>query len=384
MSLCKLLINSLQLQNIYLQVERQRRLSLSDRPSVSTAPTHLRAARRIDDAEDRNDLHLNYATASDLPVEIIVHIINFFKLKSEISPYDYEGLRNFVPCSKRELGFCALVWRSWTDICQEHIFRHVTLRSRQDLSDLLAFASLPGSQIPEFVHKLTAVVKGPSTPWLHLVCQNISRSRCVHGVRFPNLDEESGVSFKLEGPFGTEIARGGIHWGLPRCLPVFSRGLEDLTLTDIKLRRLSDVTKLAKELSSLRVLRCRSLSWETLPSQESEFSSIVPTRSRVPGGLTIWMEECGVDFPIACALNGGEYGICSEDFDAMCRFSIAITSSIEWSAFRRHVRSQGDSQYLWSTRTHGASDSNYLLQACVSCTVTSLVAIQILVPHFGH
>lgn len=223
-------------------------------------------------------IHLR-ATASgaDIPEELFDLVLDFLV----INGYDH---KNWVAVNKRDLGHIALVCRRWAKICQQKIFAHTTLRSRQDFFALWSFVDHPESIIKRYIQYLWLdPVDAASAPWIHVVCQRIP-SRMLH--------PEFRMTLELKGREEAPLVLGrSIHGLLPKHpLPIFSFGIKDVHLTDMRFRSLEDLARLVGEMPSLRVLECERVTWPPLPEDRPYLASFVTLRSR--NSVEYWMHSC--------------------------------------------------------------------------------------------
>ena len=86
-------------------------------------------------------------TAATIPPELFQLILQTLTLPEYIATWT----ENFVRAEKREFARCALVCKYWATLCQERIFRNLTLRSRDDLAQLTAFLHSPLSRVSRYI-----------------------------------------------------------------------------------------------------------------------------------------------------------------------------------------------------------------------------------------
>lgn len=70
--------------------------------------------------------------------------------------------------TKRYLSACSLTCRSWAEECRSFVFRSITVRSDEDLRQLVAFLRSPISKIAQYIIYLEIRESGAWT-YLHTV-----------------------------------------------------------------------------------------------------------------------------------------------------------------------------------------------------------------------
>lgn len=189
--------------------------------------------------------------------------------------------RNHAIMSKSEMAQCALVCSSWALKCQPHLFRTVTLCSRQDLLTLLGFLDSRHSRVSRYIQYIEIPeLRLDTMPWLHLVSRLYPRLRC----------EEFSLSFRLRGPLHAKYrTMHSIHYLLPRVNPATaSLNIAALWLSDISVHSLGDLIQIIGEMPHLRNLHCTNVSWATVPRV---WTSMKITTNHAKH-FEIWMAGC--------------------------------------------------------------------------------------------
>ncbi len=192
-------------------------------------------------------------SAANIPPELFQEILRFPVL-AVFEPFH----RNYVKVNKRELGAYSLVCKHWAKMCQPHLFEDVTLRSREDLEQLLSFLDSSVSAVSRYIWRIQLGQKGLSVPWIHLLSLWV----------FPKLRRSVvPVVLHLESPMGalSSASFRSIHFALPRTHPSFSSKINHMKLSHITFRSFLDLLHVVKEMPVLRKLEGFHLSWPTPP-----------------------------------------------------------------------------------------------------------------------
>lgn len=193
------------------------------------------------------------ALAAQLPEELFERILAYV---------DVDDSQNAVKYSKAQVGHCALVSKYWTPICQAKIFRMITLLRAEDVRHLMESLQDLGSSPSHFVEFLRLAhreegdwahrvhISAPFTPWFHLV-----------PLLYPQLPR-CHCYLWLNGPLppGMRTLRT-IHWNLSRTLPAHSKGLQELTLSQIHFASFGDLVHLLDNLQDLCTVYLMNLTW---------------------------------------------------------------------------------------------------------------------------
>ena len=175
-----------------------------------------------------------------LPAELVHAII----VRMEDRDADYRPL-------KRGLASCSLTCRRWAAIIRPALFHQLTLRSAEDVSQLIALLRVPdfmGCALGDCIRWLEVVddsASAPGTiPWSHQILRldrqlpSVSIALTIEGAPADGLKCSSSLLFSL----------------LPRSLPVSAMALSQLTLSDL---RLQSVQTLLDMVEYLRVTDIR-------------------------------------------------------------------------------------------------------------------------------
>ncbi|KAJ3542136.1 hypothetical protein NM688_g6002 [Phlebia brevispora] len=198
-------------------------------------------------------------TGADIPIEVVQRIAKTLSIDGQSRP---------GPAThKRDLGACALMCREWAPVCQAKIFNRITLRSAEDVRQLLCFLRDPTSRISRYIRDLCIPSQNMNTmPWIHHIpslypyLPHLPRE--LHG--HANIDKPTTVS--LQGPLLP--SRGplrSIHQALPRTAPSYSNHIGKLCLSNLHFRRFSDLADLVGEMPHLHYLDCDSLTSNSTP-----------------------------------------------------------------------------------------------------------------------
>ncbi|KAJ3558717.1 hypothetical protein NM688_g750 [Phlebia brevispora] len=164
--------------------------------------------------------------------------------------------RNYVECSREQLGSMALVCRRWARIIQPLIFWHVELSNKQ-LFGARQFKE-PGTRIGEHIRHFKGCLDGGEhfrKPSLHYLGLYV----------WPKLRrlEHNEVRLRLKGPVPKKLGvLSSIH-AFPRFHPNFSAGIRFVELRDVHFKSFGHLVRLIKELPTLRSLECTRVTWES-------------------------------------------------------------------------------------------------------------------------
>lgn len=180
------------------------------------------------------------------------------------------------------------------------LFDRVTLRSREDLLQLIAFLETPTSRLKRYIQCLDIEQDGPSEPWLHTISSLFQL--------LPVFLLQPRISLDFAGPsHKTQRSIRSIHSLAPRSLPRnFSGRIIRLSLHDICFRTFWDLVSLVGELPDLENLSCRNLTWKPL-------SSTLPPR--YPRRIT--------SYPLELKMMG-----CTDDWAATIFFVMSYSSAV--------------------------------------------------------
>ena len=151
------------------------------------------------------------------------------------------------------ISTCCLVCHNWRKECSNYLAKHICLRSRGQLTDILSLYSHTYPQIPTMT--LTVYVKNEQL--LHL---SFLQSFSTRLSRLTDLDLVGhGVNSMKELPF----------FSFPRPLPMHLNQLHALTslrLKQLRLRSFGDLRRCVVSVPSLESLELRFVQWPPLDS----------------------------------------------------------------------------------------------------------------------
>lgn len=199
-----------------------------------------------------------YATAADLPAELVDRILDFIDPKL----IDEEPA---VVMTKKELALVGRSCRYWAQRCQSRIFEELILRSAADVHSLLAFLRDDKSCVSRFLHSLILQVypsRTPSEAWLHvafgLLPQKAFKSPTVITVKIsdqPVQDPKLVQYFKM-------------NQYLAKTVPPPTR-LSILRLTDVAFDNFDDLVRLLAHMRPLYTFSCRRVTWKSATTTRS-------------------------------------------------------------------------------------------------------------------
>ena len=212
-------------------------------------------------------------SGGDIPIELIERIMSLLAVNT------HPGYR--LSMDKRGIGACSLVCRSWTSICQKKIFESLTLRSADDVHQVLELLRAPNSRIGEYIKDIHIETQSlTSPPWIHNlapVWRLLSHlPRQLEYYR--NLDRPTSVT--IRGPCPKRLGPiRSIHQALPRHPRMFSRSIQRLHLCNIAFRKFDDLAHLVGEMLCLTYLDCERLTISgSTPTPPARLGAVPETR----------------------------------------------------------------------------------------------------------
>lgn len=216
------------------------------------------------------------ATAADIPPELFESILSFLDENGNTGKLSNGRFLNYVSITKQDLGSISLVCRHWATICRMKIFKRITLRSREDVYQLLSFLTTPASSLGRFVGTFRA--ENPhkpqnerSEPWLHLIPTLFPAviAQRKYPDRHRTYDYQGYVHVTVDMTGTPQPVNGpmrSMHNLLPRAYPDFSAGVWHLVLTDIHFRAFNDLIHIVGEMRDLTHLACTRVTWDQPPT----------------------------------------------------------------------------------------------------------------------
>ncbi|KAJ3542107.1 hypothetical protein NM688_g6006 [Phlebia brevispora] len=207
------------------------------------------------------------ATAADLPAELCYTVLKFLSLgtcyKTRVPDVELhkckdeaECTRHYVGCDWEELCRIALVCRRWYRLLKDELDMSIILYNREDLKVILANLN--------FVHHYTSarsifgepdLIEHLRTPWIHQISL-----RVLTTLKIPTRSVE--LMMKNSEPFPRGQIVSSIHNSLPRRLPRFSSGIEDLCLSGVHFKRFEHLVWLIKEMPSVSRVYLAHVTWD--------------------------------------------------------------------------------------------------------------------------
>lgn len=255
------------------------------------------------------------ATAADIPIELHDLILDFFTLE------DWEGQlgRNHVMISKHDLSCCALVCRTWAAICQKKIFKNITLRSSEDVYELLSLASHLSSQAFRHTDHLRLATTVSLKPWIHLVSLKL-----LPTLNLPRVV----VALALDGPGELGMS---IHGAYPRASSQLSERIYHLELSSVHFKRCMDLVRLTAEMPSLWNLYCKKVTWVEPIQPRACLSPVI--RCHTKDGAYVSMTECtdntAVMWIASRHLPPGMPRLCEDDAYAVYHIALSLTQDLD-------------------------------------------------------
>ncbi|KAJ3539575.1 hypothetical protein NM688_g6344 [Phlebia brevispora] len=241
-------------------------------------------------------------TLADIPIELYDLILGFLSLElcegpgspgySDHRCKDRAACsRNYVSCTKRELHQILCVCRRWAHVLRPVAYERLVLRGRKDLNRLCAILDTPQQGVRgRYMEGQLDVLEHLRDPWIH----NIS----IHLLPKLGLGaKDTSLQLMNTGPFPPKQNISTIHSSLPRHLPCFSSGIQDLIFSDVHFKTFEHLLRLVKELPSLRSVKCTRVTWGALSLQPDRMPS--PTcflaKEDPSRAVTYFMEGCTDD-----------------------------------------------------------------------------------------
>lgn len=162
---------------------------------------------------------------------------------------------------KRGLALCSLTCRYWAKRIRPALFRRLTIRTLQDISDLLYILDSRSAVEPNFADCIRELVVEhcpvDGIPWIHHVHSILRRLRdATVSLRIINQADNSQDSSTTSH---TSIAMTEIPLAYPRTLPSSILPISQLLLDGLRIRHISDLVRLIYALPTLRHCECRRL-----------------------------------------------------------------------------------------------------------------------------
>lgn len=217
----------------------------------------------------------NYATAEDLPPELITRIVELLSGDwPEFWAEDYlQTLPPRVESSKREFGHCSLVCKYWAKILRPGIFSALTLNSAEDGHQFHSFMRCPvhpDLSIAKLVQKVTINYDLAAPAWFHLVFL------CWQPEFGDAFDPPVNVTVinSASNPENTPVSARSFYHSLPRPLPPRVAHIGTLALRNLSFPNFSCLRQF---LASVWVARAAELVLDDVHIQDIE---MVPVQFR--------------------------------------------------------------------------------------------------------
>ncbi|KAJ3553904.1 hypothetical protein NM688_g3376 [Phlebia brevispora] len=220
-------------------------------------------------SENISDPHgVKPATTADVPSDLHDLIAHYFICRPCSNPTlrvpghrcmgRAECERNYVQCSKAELGQIALVCRRWARSIQPLIFQDVQLYTSQDARSLAVLLKHPTTRVGQYITRIEGKIDGKGhlrSPWIH--CIGLQILPKLRGL------QADSVSLELEvcGLSPTKHMLSSIH-PYPRSTPNFSAGVREFKLSDTRFNSLEHLIRLIKGMPSLENVECERVTWD--------------------------------------------------------------------------------------------------------------------------
>lgn len=236
-------------------------------------------------------MHIQFATAADLPGEIIAGIVEC-TVKSSIGLSEFDAIR----LEKRILGNMSLVCRYWAQRVRERIFGNLELRSRNDFCQLLSFLDSPTSikpSISDCLYTIRVLQTGTwEVPWLHRMRAELLAHATELRIFIITL-ESTSVRYNEEIPMYAPSTLSAL---LPRSLPNTVYPFQTLNLDNLRFRCISDLVRLIDSTPSAHLMLTNITIVQPKP-----WAPVVRRRRRYLGGITIGCSGSTADqAEIAC------------------------------------------------------------------------------------
>ena len=223
---------------------------------------------------------MSLSIATRLPPETIANIIRCIAWDIyRPSPEQYQ-----IKASKKHLGTLSLTCRYWARLCRPHMFRHLTLRNRDDLNQFVWFIQAPSLVQPclyDCSPHLTLELSGTwPAPWLHRTHAAFLGGDVTTDTvakYFEILLALQSTSVEGSQDEAVKYAPRSLSTGLPRTLPGSMFPFNFIGLRDMRFRSIADVLRLIDSLPDLLLIRCTRVTFD----DTSLFLPPAPARRRL-------------------------------------------------------------------------------------------------------
>ena len=199
--------------------------------------------------------------------------------------------------SKKELSACSLTCKYWAKHLRRYIFRAITVRSREDWSTFVEFATsnIVKPNIGKFVEYFTLHQTVPSRPWVHLAL--ICRPKGI----FPSLHrlnvESQGASAMGAAP-NSPLTLRSVYQDIPGSFPPLSADIAKFSLVNIHFSSFEDIMATVDSVACTTIY-CQQLSWSNsdvlIPSYlPAAFSKVRRWRT---SAKEVHIQQCAAYWP---------------------------------------------------------------------------------------
>lgn len=201
-------------------------------------------------------------SAAALPGELVDAILEYL-LGGDNDQGDSIGTSS----DKRDTVACSLACRYWAQRCRPHLFSSLTLRTLDDLLQLVDFLAHPSSLEPTIQdcqpYVSVAHISEWSVPWSHRLRLQLSRYLSLDSIKL----ELCGSYFLEKCSQEDRFAPSSLCAGLPRSLPKsMFPNITVVSLSETRFRSMAHFLRLLDSVAGLRHLYCEKIIFATPPS----------------------------------------------------------------------------------------------------------------------
>lgn len=198
-------------------------------------------------------------TGADLPAEIIDQIL------SAVIDSCGPPVLNLSHERKKTLGACALTCRHWARRCRRKLFASLSLRSRDDVRQLLWSISHPIHDIPSLKECRVwwnLEWNEPQEPWIHQLLLKFPMDRDAGSPRRDYLELSRSSIGSATDTHVKPFTPSSLSASLPRTLPWRLLPIAHLHLFNLRFRHVRDLFRLVHSVGRVYNLHCMCLTFE--------------------------------------------------------------------------------------------------------------------------
>ena len=172
---------------------------------------------------------------------------------------------------RRLLSSCSQTCRAWMVLFRPLLFKHLTLRSSDDVVELGKLLSSAAPVIQQYIRHLELREDASLHPWIHIVPRILFK-------RLPVLTSLTMHPIDISSDKDSRVSSYRHHPSFCRTLPVFRAGLQtvaNLTLSSYRFRDFADLAEVISAFSVLEEVHCVGVSWGDVTAAARRNRSVV-------------------------------------------------------------------------------------------------------------